>query len=149
MTPLENNTTKIQEILNAVNNLPSAGTQLPTLTTPAGPENIEAGYEAIDGNGEKMVGTLEPQQLQTVEVQQIGDYLLEMAYSTVENGRIVSRSGKSTVYEVLVGSVFTSNTASSFLLSGGLSRVTYDGSVEILVNGPGVITHKTNSGGVD
>lgn len=60
LTPLETNTTKIQEILDAVNNLPEGGgTQLPTLSNPAGPENIEAGYEAIDGNGEKMTGTLQ------------------------------------------------------------------------------------------
>lgn len=59
MTPLENNTTKIQSILDTVNNLPSGGgAQLPAMTNPAGPANIEAGYEAIDGNGKKMVGTL-------------------------------------------------------------------------------------------
>jgi len=31
----------------------------PKLSTPAGPENIESGYEAINGLGEKAVGTKE------------------------------------------------------------------------------------------
>jgi len=55
-TPLENNTITLQEILDIANNLPSAP-QLPTLSNPAGAQNIQSGYEAIDGNGAKIVGT--------------------------------------------------------------------------------------------
>ena len=33
-----------------------SGKKLPTLTNPAGAANIQTGYEAIDGNGEKIVG---------------------------------------------------------------------------------------------
>ncbi len=57
-TPIENNTTALQEILNTANNLPSAGAQLPALSNPAGAENIQNGYEAIDGAGAKVTGTL-------------------------------------------------------------------------------------------
>ena len=34
-----------------------AGKKLPELTNPAGAANIESGYEAIDGNGNKITGT--------------------------------------------------------------------------------------------
>ena len=34
-----------------------AGKKLPELTNPAGAENIQSGYEAIDGSGNKITGT--------------------------------------------------------------------------------------------
>lgn len=55
-TPLENNTITLQEILDIANNLPSAP-QLPTLSNPAGAQNIQSGYEAIDKDGKKITGT--------------------------------------------------------------------------------------------
>ncbi len=56
-TPIENNTTALQEILNTANNLPSAGVQLPALSNPAGAENIQTGFEAVDKDGKKITGT--------------------------------------------------------------------------------------------
>lgn len=43
-----------------------AGKKLPELTNPAGAENIQSGYEAIDGSGNKIMGALESVQTVTL-----------------------------------------------------------------------------------
>ena len=58
-TELQNNNIDLQEILDAVNSLPEE-TKLPELSNPADAENIQSGYEAIDRNGEKIIGTYTP-----------------------------------------------------------------------------------------
>lgn len=43
-----------------------AGKKLPELMNPAGAENIQSGYEAIDGSGNKIMGALESVQTVTL-----------------------------------------------------------------------------------
>lgn len=56
---IKNNTTTLQNILDAVNALPDAGTSLPTLTNPGTASDLLSGKELIDGSGNIVTGTLE------------------------------------------------------------------------------------------
>ena len=86
-TPLESNTTKIQSILETVNSLPPGGTQLPTLANPAGAAQILNGYEAIDGAGAKLTGT--------IPSKGAGDLTASGATVTVPAGYYPSQASKS------------------------------------------------------
>lgn len=57
-TPIENNTAALQEILDIAKNLPPAGSQLPELSNPARPNNIQIGYQAIDQDGAVITGAM-------------------------------------------------------------------------------------------
>lgn len=56
-SPLKQNTTTIQNLLNTINSLPDAGTDLPELSNEGSSAELFAGKELIDGNGEKVTGT--------------------------------------------------------------------------------------------
>ena len=56
-SPLQNNITNLQNILNTINTLPEAGTDLPELANPAAPEELFANKELIDGEGNVVIGT--------------------------------------------------------------------------------------------
>lgn len=56
---LQSNNTDLQQILDKVSTLPT----LPTISNPASADNIEAGYEAVDGNGNKITGTFSGKKL--------------------------------------------------------------------------------------
>lgn len=57
---LKTNTASLQELLNAVNNLPEAsnGVELPELTNEGSAENLLSGKQLIDGEGKKVTGTM-------------------------------------------------------------------------------------------
>ena len=57
---INNNTAKLQEILETINALSEAGSgvDLPELSNPASNSHILNGYEAIDENGDKIIGTM-------------------------------------------------------------------------------------------
>ena len=57
MSKLTTNTTNLQSILEKINNLPEAGTDLPELTNPALAEEIFLNKEAIDADGNIRTGT--------------------------------------------------------------------------------------------
>lgn len=63
-TDLQSNNADLQNILNTVNALPEK-IQLPELTNPAGTENIDYGFEAINGNGVLITGTGEKTVVET------------------------------------------------------------------------------------
>ena len=56
---IRNNTEKINELINAINNLPEAnnGVELPELTSPASTGEVFSGKEYIDKDGNKKTGT--------------------------------------------------------------------------------------------
>ena len=57
-SPLRQNTTTIQNLLNTINSLPEAGgVELPELSNEGSAAELFAGKELIDGNGEKVTGT--------------------------------------------------------------------------------------------
>jgi hypothetical protein len=56
-SPLKQNTTTIQELLDTINNLPEAGTDLPKLANPANTDELFSGKQLIDGDGEIVTGT--------------------------------------------------------------------------------------------
>lgn len=58
MSKLLNNTLSLQSILETVNNLPEAGTDLPTLENPGSASDLLEGKELIDQNGELIEGTI-------------------------------------------------------------------------------------------
>ena len=55
---LQNNITNLQSVLEAINALPEAGTDLPELSNPADASKALSGYEFINGDGEKVTGTI-------------------------------------------------------------------------------------------
>lgn len=58
---IKNNTAFLQELLNAVNNLPDAGSgggDLPELSNPGAPSDLLAGKELIGQNGAKITGSM-------------------------------------------------------------------------------------------
>ena len=55
---LKNNTNTINEILNTINNLPEAGTDLPELTNEGTAADLLSGKELINSEGEKVTGTM-------------------------------------------------------------------------------------------
>lgn len=55
---LKNNTNTINEILNTINNLPEAGTDLPELTNEGTAADLLSGKELINSEGEKVTGTI-------------------------------------------------------------------------------------------
>lgn len=57
-TELQSNNIDLQNILDAVNELPEAGTDLPGLTNPGTAADLLAGKETIDGDGNKLTGTM-------------------------------------------------------------------------------------------
>lgn len=57
-TELQGNNTDLQTVLSKVNALPDR-LVLPTLKNPAGAENIESGFQAVDGLGNLLTGVLE------------------------------------------------------------------------------------------
>ena len=63
-TELQGNNTDLQAILSKVNALPDQ-LVLPALTNPAGAANIEAGYQAINGAGEVVVGAMPKKVIET------------------------------------------------------------------------------------
>lgn len=56
---INNNTTKLNELLQAIDALPdkSSGVDLPTLTSPASQTEVFSGKEYIDGSGNKKTGS--------------------------------------------------------------------------------------------
>lgn len=57
-SPLKNNTTTIQNLINTINSLPEAGgVDLPELSNPATSEELFANKELIDGDGNVVTGT--------------------------------------------------------------------------------------------
>jgi hypothetical protein len=56
-SPLQNNITNLQNLLEQVNSLPEAGTDLPELTNQATPEELFLNKELIDADGNKVTGT--------------------------------------------------------------------------------------------
>lgn len=57
MSNLANNTIELQNILNALAELPGAGPSLPTLTNPGVATDLASGKELIDGDGNIVKGT--------------------------------------------------------------------------------------------
>lgn len=55
---LKTNTNTINEILNTINNLPEAGTDLPELTNEGTAADLLSGKELINSEGEKVIGTI-------------------------------------------------------------------------------------------
>ena len=64
--PLSDNTTKINNLLSAIDDLPEAGTPLPPLTNPASASDILSGKEAYDDQGVKLTGSYTPTVLPTL-----------------------------------------------------------------------------------
>ena len=58
MSNLTNNTTQLLAILDIVNNLPEPGTDLPELTNEGSASDLRQGKELIDGDGNKITGTM-------------------------------------------------------------------------------------------
>lgn len=58
MSQLEQNTTALQALLNAVNALPEAGVVLPELTNPASADDVSTGKEFVDQYGAKQIGSM-------------------------------------------------------------------------------------------
>ena len=56
-SPLKQNTTTIQELLNTINNLPEAGTNLPELSNEGVADDLVTGKELISSNGDIITGT--------------------------------------------------------------------------------------------
>ena len=56
-SPLKQNTTTIQNLIDTINSLPDAGVNLPELSNPAAPEELFANKELIDSNGNVVTGT--------------------------------------------------------------------------------------------
>ena len=58
-SPLQNNITNLQSILNMVNNLPNGGngTQLPTLSNAGTASDLASGKQLIDASGNVITGT--------------------------------------------------------------------------------------------
>lgn len=54
---LQANNVDLQGLIDLANELPSK-LVLPTLTNPASAENIESGYEAVDGSGNLLTGSM-------------------------------------------------------------------------------------------
>lgn len=57
-SPLKQNTTTIQELLNTINNLPEAGTDLPELSNEGSAADLLNGKQLIDGDGNVVTGTI-------------------------------------------------------------------------------------------
>lgn len=58
-SPLKQNTTTIQELLNTINSLPEAGTDLPELTNEGSASDLLSGKQLIDQDGNIVTGTIE------------------------------------------------------------------------------------------
>ena len=59
-SPLKQNTTKIQELLNTINNLPDAGgVELPELSNEGSAADLLSGKQLINGEGNIVTGTIE------------------------------------------------------------------------------------------
>ena len=56
-SPLKQNTTTIQNLLNTINSLPEAGADLPELTNEGSASDLLSGKELIDADGNKVTGT--------------------------------------------------------------------------------------------
>lgn len=56
-SPLKQNTTTIQELLNTINNLPDAGIELPELSNEGSASDLMLGKELINEDGSKVTGT--------------------------------------------------------------------------------------------
>ena len=56
-SPLKNNTTSLQDLLDAVNALPEAGVDLPELSNEASASDLLSGKQLINSNGSKVTGT--------------------------------------------------------------------------------------------
>jgi hypothetical protein len=54
---IKNNTTSLQNLLNAVNALPEAGGELPKLTNPGTADTLLLNKQLIDGEGKVVTGT--------------------------------------------------------------------------------------------
>jgi hypothetical protein len=57
-SPLKQNTTTIQELLNTINSLPEAGTELPELSNEGSASDLLSGKQLIDSDGNIVTGTI-------------------------------------------------------------------------------------------
>lgn len=57
-SPLKNNTTSLQDLLNTVNALPEAGVELPELTNEGSASDMLSGKQLIDSDGNVVTGTI-------------------------------------------------------------------------------------------
>jgi hypothetical protein len=86
-SPLQNNITNLQNLLEQVNSLPEAGTDLPELTNPADASKALSGYEFINEDGEKVTGA--------IPTRTASDLTASGATVTVPSGYYASQETKS------------------------------------------------------
>lgn len=86
-SPLQNNITNLQNLLDKVNSLPEAGTDLPELTNPADASKALSGYEFINEDGEKVTGT--------IPTKTASDLTASGATVTIPSGYYASQATKS------------------------------------------------------
>lgn len=67
-TPINNNTTSLQDLLAKANALPEAGTKLPALTTPGAAADLREGKQLIDGDGNVVDGSMPDVEVPTAEL---------------------------------------------------------------------------------
>lgn len=127
-SPLKQNTTTIQELLNTINSLPDAGTDLPELSNEGSAAELFAGKELIDGNGEKVTGTFTiDNELSTQDnlISQIQTALQNKASATGEDV-----TSETSAYTAKLATLETAITALETELQGKASGGSGGGSVE-------------------
>lgn len=98
---IENNTTKLQSLLEQANALPDAGgVELPELSNPASTSEIFKNKEAIDGDGNKIAGTFTIDN----EIDTIENLLTEL-----ETTLVGKAGGSDDVNKVYIGTVAPRN----------------------------------------
>ena len=100
--------------------LKKPGTKLPTLTNPASAENIEAGFEAIDGNGDLITGNSTKSDIE------YGSFTFS---STGEDkgGVVTTAIGKQNIMFVRIGSVTNTGLAWGRIVDGRIRAVKMSG----------------------
>lgn len=139
-SPLKQNTTTIQELLNTINALPDAGgVDLPTLTNEGTAADLLSGKELIDGDGNVVAGTFSIEEELTTQ-----DNLISQIQTALQNKASASEP-------VLQTKTVTPTTSQQVIIpdSGydGLSNVTVNAmptatqaTPSVTVNSSGLIT---------
>ena len=139
---IKNNISSLQEVLNTINTLPEAGTDLPELTNEGSASDLLSGKQLIDGDGNIVTGN--------IPTKTSSNLTASGATVTVPAGYYVSQATKSvTTATQATPSVSISPsgliTASATQTEGYVSAGTKSGTKQLTTQGMKTITPSTNS----